>query len=285
MAITPSPFMFLEADADKGLLHFVASTPDGQAQIAGAGNLWAGAVTQAEGTYTFGDGFEKPQGAADALAERVELMPYVEAEAYCSWRERMARQGLAKRKARHGKPGRTAQDYLASLRPSQLGPAARILMASVYARHVPPAPEGFTLAAEATGGMYRFYTGIEPHGEARVYGRGTNWTAEADPLPVDPDDPGGLRGSVQTRLCGVGHVTPELAAAAIAADGHTLVEWPGASNQQRQHPHTIPLVDEDGDPLWIVDRDAYYRLGDLSLHPQPARRQRTAAGSLQRGGL
>ena len=284
MAITPSPFMFLEADADKGLLHFVASTPDGHAQIAGAGNLWAVAVLQAEGTYTLGDGFETPQAAAAALAERVELMPYIEAEAYCSWRERMARQRLAKRKARHGKPGRTAQDHLASLPTSHLGPAARILMSTVYARHVPPAPRGFTLAAEATGGVYRFYAGIEPHGEARVYGRGTNWVAEADPLPVDTADPGGLRGSVQTRLCGVGHLTPELAAAAIASDGHALIEWPGASNQQRQHPHTIPLIDEDGDPLWVVDRDAYYRLGDLSLHPQPTQQQR-AVGSLQLGGL
>ena len=75
MAITPSPFMFLEADADKGLLHFVASTPDGQAQIAGAGNLWAVAVIQAEGTYTFGrvrntpggGGCSSRAGGADAV--------------------------------------------------------------------------------------------------------------------------------------------------------------------------------------------------------------------------
>lgn len=43
MAITPSPFMLLEASPGHGPLHFIASTEDGHVQISGRGDRWGAA--------------------------------------------------------------------------------------------------------------------------------------------------------------------------------------------------------------------------------------------------
>lgn len=45
MAITPSPFMLLEASPRDGPLHFIASTEDGHVQISGRGDRWGSAKT------------------------------------------------------------------------------------------------------------------------------------------------------------------------------------------------------------------------------------------------
>ena len=69
-----------------------------------------------------------------------------------------------------------------------------------------------------------------------------------------------------SRVYGAEFVTPEEAAAAITSAGHQVSLWDRATEQRREHPDTIPLIDEHGDTLWVVDRDQYYRLNDLATH-------------------
>ena len=232
MAITPPTFMFLEAQP-QGPMVFIASTPDGgNVQIAGRGDVWATGWARGGQSSPLPGVYASPTEAADALAGQTELVAYTHAESYCLWRERLARRRLARARAAPGK--HTA--------------------APVYSTHVPPAPAGFTLSRDWSAAAYRFYAGTQNGGTAVVAGRGTRWQS----VVAGPD--GGRH------YYGAEWTNPEEAAAGLVAVGYELTEWALAADQQREYPDTIPLIDEHGDTLWVVSRDAYYRLGDLSRH-------------------
>ena len=247
LGITPPTFMFLEAQP-QGPMVFIASTPDGgNVQIAGRGDVWATGRARGDQGSPLPGVYASPTEAAEALAQQTELLAYTHAGSYCLWRERLARRRLARVRATGGNR----------------------IAAPVYSTHVPPAPHRFTLSEDWSARAYRFYAGTQDGGTAVVTGRGTRWQS----VVVGPD--GGRR------YYGAEWTNPEEAAAGLVSAGYELVVWAGAADQQREHPDTIPLIDEYGDTLWVVSRAAYYRLGDLAQHerylpdPAPARVPRT----------
>ena len=235
MSITPSPFMLLEATPDTGTIHFVASAGRGQVQISGRGDRWGTSEKQSHWSETrvLGGVYRTPADAAAELGRRFDLEPYRQADVYCQWREREARRRLA-------------------------APMAYGLDPDV-ATHAPLAPAGYTLSTDWAYGKYRFYATTEA-GRASVGGVGTHWSAAV----VDVADP------TESRVYGMEFVTPEEAAAALADAGHEASLWDRAADQRRRHPDMIPLRDEHGDTLWVVDRDRYYRLTDLAAPERAA---------------
>ena len=247
LGITPPMFMFLEAQPH-GPMVFIASTPDGgNVQIAGRADVWATGRARGDQASPLPGVYTSPTEAAQALARQTELLAYTYAESYCLWRERLARRRLARARAAGGNR----------------------IAAPVYSTHVPPAPHGFTLSEDCSAAAYRFYAGTQDGGTAVVAGRGTRWQS------VVAGSDGGRH------YHGAEWTNPEEAAGGLAAAGYELTEWAGAADHQREHPDTMPLIDEHGDTLWVVSRDAYYRLGDLTQHERhlpdraPARVPRT----------
>ena len=136
--------------------------------------------------------------------------------------------------------------------------AARGDVGKTYSYHTPPPPPGFTLSEDWSGSKYRFYADAGGGATAVVSGRATRWvTAVTDGTNSD--------------YYGAAWVNPEEAASALTAAGVELAEWRHAEAQALAYPDTIPLIDDHGDTLWVVDRDYYYRLGDQRLHTQAAR--------------
>ena len=172
--------------------------------------------------------------AASALGRRYDLVPYRTADEFHLWRERDARRAAAN------------------------APWDRRQPPASY--HVPLAPRGYTLSTDWSDGKYRFCANAGG-GRALLAGVGTHWSASV----VDGSDPS------NRQVYGGEFVTAEEAAAAIAAAGHRVTLWDRATEQRREHPDTIPLIDEHGDALWIVERDWYYRLADLATHELPPR--------------
>lgn len=231
MAITPSPFMLLEASPDNGVIHFIASAERGHVQISGRSDRWGTARTGAGESRMLPGLHRTPAAAASALGRRYDLVPYRNADEFHLWRERDARRAAAN-----------------ALR----GPRASY--------HVPLAPRGYTLSTDWSDGKYRFCANTGGR-RASLAGVGTHWSAAV----VNVSDP------TESQVYGGEFVTPEEAAAAIAGAGHQVTLWDRATAQRREHPDTIPLIDEHGDTLWTVEREWYYRLADLATHELPSR--------------
>ncbi|MYB43548.1 MAG: hypothetical protein F4X74_01180 [Acidimicrobiia bacterium] len=242
MAITPSPFMLLEASQGDGPLHFIASVEAGHVQISGRGDRW-GTVKTGEGEPRVLPGLHRtPAAAAAVLARHYDLVPYRNAAEFHRWRERDARRAAAQRRWNRRPPR-------ASL-------------------HVPLAPSGYTLSTDWSDGMYRF-CGTAEAGEVRLEGVGTHWSGSV----ADAAD------ASNSHIYGAEFVTAEEAAAAVAAAGHQVTLWDRATEQRREHPDMIPLIDEHGDTLWVVDREWYYGLADLATHERlPHARDMGTAG-------
>ena len=234
MAITPSPFMLLEATPDTGTIQFIASTERGHVLISGRGDRWGTAQMGADEARVLPGRHRTPAAAADVLGRHYDLVPYRHADEFHRWRERDARRAAANARWDRRAPQRSY--------------------------HVPLAPRGYTLSTDWSDGEYRFCATTEA-GRALVAGMGTHWAASVEGA-ADPSN---------RRVYGAEFVTAEEAAAAVAAAGHQVTLWNRATEQRREHPDTIPLIDEHGDTLWTVDRDWYYRLADLSTHELPPR--------------
>jgi len=245
MAITPSPFMLLEASPGDGPLHFIASTDAGHVQISGRGDRW-GTANTGEGEPRVLPGlYRTPAAAAAVLSRHYDLVPYRNADELHRWREREARRAAARRRWDRGQPPWVSY-------------------------HVPLAPRGYTLSTDWSDSSYRFCATTEA-GRARLVGVSTHWSASV----VDAADPS------NSRRYGAEFVTAEEAAAAIIGAGHQVALWDRAAEQRREHPDTIPLIDEYGDTLWVVDRVWYYGLGDLATPERlPTARQMGTAGQV-----
>ena len=233
-----TPPMFTFLEAQPNSpVHFIASVSDG-GTVQIAGRGHVWATSIVrEEAATALPGVYRTPGRAAAALARHDLVPYTHAEAYCSFRERAAR----KRVAGGG-------------------------LGVNYSYHTPPPPVGFSLSTDWSGSQYRFYASAgNGAATAVVSGRGTRWASAVTDVAGRSD------------FYGAEWVTPEEAAAAIAGSGHELSTWKRAAEQMADHPETIPLVDEHGDTLWVVDREGYYRLGDLSRHVRdtPTRSART----------
>ena len=230
MAITPSPFMLLEATPSNGPLHFIASTDRGHVQISGRTDRWGTSELSEDqrGSSVLPGLYRTPSRAAEVLGRFYDLAPYRNADVYCRWREREARRRLA----------------------------APIVydLAPAVATHVPLAPRGYTLSTDWSDGKYRFFASDGP-ARASIAGVGTHWSAAVVDIAND-----------RKAAYGAEFVTPEEAAAAITAAGHTVGLWNRAAAQRRDYPDTIPLIDEHGDRLWVVSRESYYRMSDLETH-------------------
>ena len=238
MAITPSPFMLLEASPGHGPLHFIASTEDGHVQISGRGDRWGTAKT-GEGEPRVRPRLHRtPAAAAAVLGRHHDLVPYRNADEFHRWREREARRAAARRRRDGGQPR--------------------------VSYHVPLPPDGYTLSTDWSDGRYRFRAGTEAGG-ALLVGVGTHWSASVV-ASADPSN---------SHLYGAEFVTAEEAAEAITGAGHQVMLWDRAAEQRREHPDTIPLIDEHGDTLWVVDREWYYGLGDLATRERLPRARDT----------
>lgn len=219
--------MLLEASPGHGPLHFIASTEDGHVQISGRGDRW-GTAKAGEGEPRVLPGLHRtPAAAAAVLGRLYDLVPYRKADDFHRWREREARQAAARRRWDRGQPR--------------------------VSYHVPLAPRGYTLSTDWSDGRYRFCAATEA-GHVRLAGVGTHWSA----CVLNSTDPS------NSRIYGAEFVTAEEAAAAITGAGHGVTLWDRAAEQRREHPDMIPLIDEHGDTLWVVDRDWYYGLADLA---------------------
>lgn len=229
--------MLLEASPDNGVIHFIASAERGHVQISGRSDRWGTARTGAGESRMLPGLHRTPAAAASALGRRYDLVPYRTADEFHLWRERDARRA-----------------------------AANALRAPRASYHVPLAPRGYTLSTDWSAGKYRFCANAGG-GWALLAGMGTHWSASI----VEAAYPS------NRQVYGAEFVTAEEAAAAIAGAGHQVTLWDRATEQRREHPDTIPLIDEHGDALWIVERDWYYRLAGPG-HP------RAPAPSPRRGG-
>ena len=137
--------------------------------------------------------------------------------------------------------------------------AARGDVGKTYSHHTPPAPTGFTLSEDWSGSRYRFYADAGGGAAtAVVSGGATRWAAA-------------VTDGTNSDYYGAEWVNPEEAATALAAADGGLAKWRHTDAQLLAYPDTIPLIDDHGDALWVVDRAYYYRLGDQRLHPQAAR--------------
>ena len=136
---------------------------------------------------------------------------------------------------------------------------ARGDVGKTYSYHTPPPPTGFTLSEDWSGSKYRFYADAEGGtATAVVSGAATRWVAA-------------VTDGTNSDYYEAAWINPEEAATALTAASVELAKWRHTEAQALAYPDTIPLIDDHGDTLWVVDRDYYYRLGDQRLHSQAAR--------------
>ena len=89
MAITPSPFMLLEATPVNGPLHFIASTERGHVQISGRGDRWGASELREHRSEprVLPGRYPTPADASEVLGRYYDLAPYRHADVYCRWRD------------------------------------------------------------------------------------------------------------------------------------------------------------------------------------------------------